>query len=190
MLCTAKGHFQFGFINVIGSSRVYIWSRVYIFRVIYIRTHCLLTALLKVLQWWQDCLSVKTQIVSVYIVHVMFRFSQTESGEYICSVWYWRSPYINLKASMFFYSYCLVEINAADNFLNANTRTFKINSLEIQTYKSLPSIVYNQNGFISLELNITMPIWAKTRFSWKKRHPLDCHYIYMHLDKDLFRQTY
>lgn len=151
MLCTAKGHFQFGFINVIGSSRVYIWSRVYIFRVIYIRTHCLLTALLKVLQWWlvtrlpqcenSNC---NTPITSVYIVHVMFRFSQTESGEYICSVWYWRSPYINLKTSMFFYSYCLVEINAADNFLNANTRTFKINSLEIQTYKSLPSIVYNQ----------------------------------------------
>lgn len=33
MLCTAKGHFQFGFINVISSPRVYIWSRVYIFRV-------------------------------------------------------------------------------------------------------------------------------------------------------------
>lgn len=59
---------------------------------------------------------------------------------------------------MFFYSYCQVEINAADNFLNANTRTFKINSLEIQTYKSLPSIVYNQMDFISMELNITMPI--------------------------------
>lgn len=107
MLCTAKGHFQFDFINVIGSSRVYIWSRVYIFRVIYIRMHCLLTALLKVLQWWQDCVSVKTQIVT--------------------------------------------------------------HPLEIQTYKSLPRIVYNQMDFISLELNKTMPIWAKTRFSWKKK---------------------